>query len=141
MQLAIATDPTPSSPRDEGKLVYVVAGIQGAVVLIGFRHDLTNGAIDEFQLPLRETSSKYLDRLTEVGRGLLQRLSMVEGVKKVWLDRNDMHLTLGYAYRWRGDLAFLVKEKIAFVAVDNKLTAAERRKRKPKAPKVAVSDS
>jgi hypothetical protein len=114
------------------KLIYVIAAHPGSVD-IGFRHDLTDGSPENFfDLPLRERSDKYLERLTAFGRSFVQRLSRVEGIRRVNVYRNDIHIDIGSAYGWRGDLSSLVREAIGLSAVDEKMTAVERRKRKPK---------
>lgn len=88
---------------------------------------------EDFLLPLRDSSGQFINRLSTIGRAIVETLAKVHGIKKIEVQRHDCELDFSGAYRWRGDLGPRVRAAIESVLASHDMQAVECHRRKPKA--------
>lgn len=98
-----------------------------------FRAELclsSNG--EAFHLPLREHSVKYLERLTPLGRSLVEAIARIQGPIVIRMGRHDMEIVHAMGFRWARDLQPQVIKTIEQVCGSLNFQAVQRRRRRTK---------
>jgi len=61
---------------------------------------LTEGHIESFHFPLRESSEKYLEKLGPVGSEIVRKLDQVTGIEEVSVSLYNLQVIIGNAFTW-----------------------------------------
>jgi len=111
--------------------IFVVNKAHKGMADLCFRIPLLNASIIElFNIPLRDSSQRYLANLTEEGKLLVTQISKIAGISQIAVHIYDVTVFYSGAFTWDRDVGPPCKKAIIDALKGAGITLRERRVRK-----------